>query len=75
MSNMLKLPFSISRDSFIGFPSASIELIQYGDFQCEHCGGMYTSIKLLQQYLGDKLKYVFRHFPLPAIHRFHWMQQ
>ena len=70
MSNMLKLPFSISRDNFIGLPTASLELVQYGDFQCEHCGGVYTSIKLLQQYLGDKLKFVFRHFPLLTIHPF-----
>lgn len=70
MGNMLKLPFSASRDNFSGFESAPVELVQYGDFQCEHCGGVYTSIKLIQQYLGDKLKFVFRHFPLPTLHRF-----
>jgi protein-disulfide isomerase len=70
MSNMLKLPFSINRDNYIGFQQASLELVQYGDFQCEHCGSVYTSIKLIQQYLGDKLKFVFRHFPLVTLHRF-----
>jgi protein-disulfide isomerase len=70
MSKMLKLPFSESRDNFTGYPSASVELVQYGDFQCEHCGGVYMSVKLIQQYLGDKLKFVFRHFPLITVHRY-----
>jgi protein-disulfide isomerase len=70
MRNMLKLPFSASRDNFTGGPSAPLELVQYGDFQCEHCVGVYTSIKLIRQYLGDKLKFVFRHFPLITVHHF-----
>lgn len=67
---MLKLPFNKSRDNFTGDPSASLELVQYGDFQCEHCGSVFISIKLLQQYFGDKLKFIFRHFPILTAHRF-----
>ena len=65
---MLKMPFCIERDNFIGDTAAPIELVQYGDFQCQHSGSVYTAIKLLQQYLGDELKFIFRHFPLPAVH-------
>ena len=67
---MLNLPFNISRDNFKGALIAPLELVQYGDFQCEFCGDVYTSIKLLQHHLGDKLKVVFRHFPLLTLHRF-----
>ena len=65
---MLKMPFCIERDNFFGDPSAPIELVQYGDFQCKHSGSVYTAVKLLQEYLGDQLKFIFRHFPLPSLH-------
>jgi protein-disulfide isomerase len=68
MNSMLKLPFSTNRDHFIGKPEAALELVQYGDFQCEFCGEAYTAIKLLREYLGDKLKFVFRHYPLLTLH-------
>lgn len=68
MRSMLKMPFCIKRDHFIGDAAAPIELIQYGDFQCGYSGSVYTAIKMLQQYLGDQLKFIFRHFPLPSVH-------
>ncbi|MEO5891457.1 MAG: thioredoxin domain-containing protein [Ferruginibacter sp.] len=68
MRNMLKMPFCAKRDNFIGAVTAPIELVQYGDFQCRHSGNVYVAIKLLQQYLGGQLKYIYRHFPLPTVH-------
>ncbi len=68
MSNILKHPFNESFDRFAGYPSAPIELLMYGDFQCEFCGDVYVVIKLLQEYLGDDLKFVFRHYPLLTLH-------
>ncbi len=68
MRSMLKMPFCNKRDHFIGDATAPIELIQYGDFQCRHSGSVFIAIKLLQQYLGDQLNFIFRHFPLPSVH-------
>ena len=65
---MLKMPFCIERDNFFGDAAAPIELVQYGDFQCQHSGSVYTAVKLLQEYLGAELKFIFRHFPLPSLH-------
>lgn len=65
---MLKLPFSCKRDNFIGLVNAPLELLLYGDFQCQHCGEVYTSVKLLQRYMGDHIRFVFRHFPLLTLH-------
>src|SRR2546422_6563189 len=63
----LKPPLN-SNDHLQGKPSASIELVEYGDYQCPHCGHAYPIIKNLQRSLGDDLKFVFRNFPLSESH-------
>jgi protein-disulfide isomerase len=68
MPNILKLPFNENRDHYFGSPIAPVEVIAYADFQCEYSGEIYTSIKWLRQYLGNDLKFVFRHYPLPNVH-------
>jgi protein-disulfide isomerase len=42
--------------------------VEYGDYQCPHCGRAYPIIKGIQAKLGDKLKFVFRNFPLADAH-------
>ena len=65
---MLKYLFDHKRDRYYGYPLAPIELIEYGDLQCENCAAVYPEIKMLQEKMGSQLKFVFRHFPLTAIH-------
>jgi protein-disulfide isomerase len=55
-------------DHIQGNSSAQIELVEYGDYQCPHCGRAYPIIKSIQSELGDALKFVFRNFPLQEIH-------
>lgn len=57
-----------TRDHFTGGIMAPIEIVMYGDFQCEYCTAAYPEIKYLQDVMGDDLKFVFRHFPLSNIH-------
>jgi protein-disulfide isomerase len=63
----LKPPVS-AQDHVQGNSGATIELVEYGDYQCPHCGHAYPIIKQAQEALGDKLKFVFRNFPLSEIH-------
>lgn len=63
----LKPPVNLN-DHFQGNENAVIELVEYGDYQCPHCGQAYPIIKSIQQKLGNKLKFVFRNFPLAEIH-------
>jgi protein-disulfide isomerase len=59
----------IRRDDHIqGPPDASVTLLECGDYQCPYCGEAYPIIKQLQQALGDKMRFVFRNFPLTAVH-------
>jgi protein-disulfide isomerase len=68
MGTGLMMPFNISRDHFWGLPGSHLEIVEYGDFQCPHCGDIYSSMRLLQEYFGDQLRFIFRHYPLPSIH-------
>lgn len=61
-------PAVSEHDHIQGNPSAVIELVEYGDYQCPHCGHAYPIIKKIQEAMGDKLKFVFRNFPLAEIH-------
>ena len=61
-------PAVSSKDHVQGNADAAIELVEYGDYECPHCGRAYPIIKRVQKKLGDKLKFVFRNFPLAEIH-------
>jgi protein-disulfide isomerase len=63
----LKPPLS-ERDHVLGSPNAPIELVEYGDFECPHCGRAYPIVKAVQRRLGKGLRFVFRHFPLTEVH-------
>jgi protein-disulfide isomerase len=65
---MLKYLFNHKTDHYYGHPLAPLELIEYGDFQCEYCGDVFKEIKLLQEKMGNQLKFVFRHYPFSTIH-------
>jgi protein-disulfide isomerase len=55
-------------DHIQGNKNASIELLQYGDYQCPYCWKAYPIVKRLQSQLGENVKFAFRNFPLTKIH-------
>ena len=67
MSAHLKPPVS-DKDHSKGDAGASIELVEYGDYQCPHCGAAYPVIKEIQKVFGNQVRFVFRNFPLSEIH-------
>ena len=67
MSQKLRPPVN-EKDHIQGPADAQVELVEYGDYQCPHCGRAYPIIKRIQQELGDTLKFVFRNFPLSEAH-------
>jgi len=56
------------RDHAKGPADARVTLVEYGDFECPHCGRAYAIIKDVQRRLGDRLRFVFRNFPLTEAH-------
>jgi protein-disulfide isomerase len=66
----LEIPVSPERDHIEGPASASLTLVEYGDYQCPYCGAAYPEVKRVQKELGSELRFVFRNFPLTNIHEF-----
>ena len=46
----------------------AVTLVEYGDYECPHCGRAYPIVKELQSRLESELRFVFRNFPLSQIH-------
>lgn len=57
-----------SKDHIQGNPKAPCTLVEYGDFQCLNCGAAYLLVKDLQRSFGDRLRFVFRNFPMTRLH-------
>ncbi|WP_276485787.1 DsbA family protein [Paraflavitalea pollutisoli] len=55
-------------DHFEGAANAALTLVEYGDYQCPHCGAAFPIVKQIVTHWGDKLKFVFRNFPLSNAH-------
>ena len=56
------------RDHRQGPATAAVTLVQYGDYECPYTRQSTTIVRAIQQQLGDKLRFVFRNFPLTEIH-------
>jgi protein-disulfide isomerase len=45
-----------------------ITLVEYGDYQCPHCGAAHPVVKEIINAFGKKLRFAYRHFPLSNVH-------
>ena len=51
-----------------GPADAPVTLVEYGDYECPHCGLAHPIVKAVESRLGDRLRFVFRHFPISSNH-------
>jgi protein-disulfide isomerase len=63
----LTLPVG-ERDHIQGPATAAVTLVEYGDYQCPYCGQAYPILLDLQERVGDRMRLVFRNFPLSTMH-------
>jgi protein-disulfide isomerase/predicted ester cyclase len=56
------------RDHVQGQVEAPIALLEYGDYECPSCARAQPIVREIQQRLGDKLCFAFRHFPVTPVH-------
>ena len=58
------VPAVNSGDHVLGQRRAgSVELVEYGSYDCPECYRAFIVVKDIQRYLGNQLVYVFRQFP------------
>jgi protein-disulfide isomerase len=66
---MAKLKVPVGPDDHVQGPAdAPVTLVEYGDYECPHCGHAYPIVKALQKRFGKQLRFAFRNFPLREIH-------
>ncbi len=56
-----------------GFPtlgpaSAPITIVEFSDFECPYCGGLFPTLKEIETKYADKIRVVYRQYPLISLH-------
>jgi protein-disulfide isomerase len=52
----------------LGSSTAKVTLVEFSDYQCPFCGRVEPTLKRLQSTYGDKIRIVWKDFPLTQIH-------
>lgn len=69
MSSNVKLRIQVTEaDHSRGPVDAPLVLVEYGDYECPYCGRAHAVLERLRETLEGDLRFVFRHFPLTAMH-------
>ncbi|MFA7286516.1 MAG: thioredoxin domain-containing protein [Patescibacteria group bacterium] len=55
-------------DHLLGNPDAAVTLVEYSDFQCPACASYHPIVKQIMETYGDRVRFVYRHYPLRQIH-------
>jgi protein-disulfide isomerase len=63
----LRIPVS-EHDHRTGDQQGKVVLVEYGDYQCPHCGIAHPLLKRLLKEFNQGLLFVFRNFPLQEAH-------
>ena len=59
----------LTKDDYIrGNPDAPITIVEYSDLECPFCKRFHPTVKQALAEYGDQVRWVYRHFPLDAIH-------
>jgi len=46
-----------------------VTIEEFGDYQCPPCGALHPVLKTLKSEYGDRIRFVFYHYPLTSIHK------
>jgi len=65
---VLAVPVGEDRDHIQGPADAAVTLVEYGDYECPYCGAAYPIVKDVQAEMGERLRFVFRNFPITTSH-------
>jgi protein-disulfide isomerase len=55
-------------DHIRGRHDAPVTLVEYGDYQCPYCGAAHPVLQQVLNERPDRVRMVYRHFPLSNVH-------
>jgi protein-disulfide isomerase len=64
----LRFKVDVAGRPFLGPATAPVTMVVFSDFECPYCQEFSSTIKEVKAQYGDKMRLVFRQFPLTAIH-------
>jgi protein-disulfide isomerase len=64
-----RLDVSLGDDPVKGPAAAPITIVEFSDFQCPYCARVNPTLKQIEEKYADKVRVVFRDFPLAQIHK------
>jgi protein-disulfide isomerase len=64
-----RVAVSLGDDPVKGPATAPITIVEFSDFQCPYCSRVNPTLKQVEDKYGDKLRVIFRDFPLVQIHK------
>jgi protein-disulfide isomerase/rhodanese-related sulfurtransferase len=53
-----------------GTPQAAVTLVEFADLQCPSCAAADPQMRQLRRRYGDRVRFVFRQFPLEKVHAY-----
>lgn len=51
-----------------GPEDARVTLVEFSDFECPFCGRFFPTMERIEEEYGDRVKIVYRQFPIPSLH-------
>jgi protein-disulfide isomerase len=61
-------PVLTAQDHVRGPADAPVTVLEYGDYECPYCRGAFRDVQELLAEHPDKIRFVFRNFPIPQVH-------
>jgi protein-disulfide isomerase len=65
---VVRVDVSTEGAPFLGPADAPVTIVEFSDFHCPYCKRVLPSLTELRSRFGDKIKLVFRDFPLDRLH-------
>lgn len=68
MSERARLVPGVTERDHADGPAGAVTLVEYGDYECHECRRVWPLVRSLKRQMGDRLRFVFRNFPLRMVH-------
>lgn len=66
----IRLDIETAGHPALGPADAPVTIVEFSDFECPFCGNLYPVMKEVEAKYADKVRIVYRQFPLTTIHHY-----